>query len=128
MRRKWNNMSRQRGNWKLLTAAAFLFTTACSHIPTETERETEREAASSAWVDCVVEAVIRFDDGKTDPVSIAYGIAPQCAVQYSQLTRITAQQLSSTQSGRVHILNLMKDDEIKSITSAILIHRSPPNG
>jgi hypothetical protein len=44
------------------------------------------ENLNSAWGDCIMDAVIHMDDGKTDPVSLAYGIAPQCAGIYQRLS------------------------------------------
>lgn len=68
-------------------------------------------------------AVMRMDDGKTDPVSLAYGLAPQCAVQYQ---RFSAAQVSSsfTEGGQAAQRQLWREKEVQMITSAILIYRS----
>lgn len=80
-------------------------------------------ALMDAYGDCVMATVIRMDDGKTDPVSLAYGIAPQCAVQYGQLTDAQVGQMLTENSQNAQ-RRLMRDQELRLITSAILIHRS----
>jgi hypothetical protein len=44
--------------------------------------EAEKAAVEQPWTDCVARAINRLDDGKSDPVSIAYRIEPLCAVLY----------------------------------------------
>jgi hypothetical protein len=77
----------------------------------------------TAYGDCVMAAVIRVDDGKTDPVSMAYGIAPQCGVLYQQLTEAEVSQFI-TDVGQANMRRVMRDKEVQVVTSAILIHRS----
>jgi len=67
--------------------------------------------------------VKRLDDGKTDPVSIAYGIASQCAELYAQLTNIMVSQ-NITENGQIAMREQMRSGEIKLITSAILTFRA----
>jgi hypothetical protein len=83
----------------------------------------ETKSLMDVWGDCVMGAVIRMDDGKTDPVSLAYGIAPQCATQYQ---RFTESELSNyiTENGQRAQRQLWKEKEVQMITSAVLIHRS----
>lgn len=50
----------------------------------------QSQGLQAAYADCVAAAVARMDDGRTDPVSLAYGIAPMCAVQYNRLTEANA--------------------------------------
>ena len=88
-----------------------------------TANEPELAAVRSAWGDCVATAVRRLDDGKSDPLSIAVGVSPQCAVQYEALTEMMLAPYT-TEEGRENIRQGMKDNEIKLITSAILIFRS----
>lgn len=44
--------------------------------------EAEKAAVEQPWTDCVARAINRLDDGKFDPVRIAYGIEPSWAVLY----------------------------------------------
>jgi hypothetical protein len=64
--------------WKVFIAALSL--SGCMTTAEETK------GLMDTWGDCVMSAVIRMDDGNADPVSLAYGIAPQCAVQYQRFT------------------------------------------
>jgi hypothetical protein len=76
-----------------------------------------------AWGDCVMATVIRMDDGKTDPVSLAYGIAPQCSEQYQ---RFSEAEVSGyiTENGQRAQRQLLRDKEVQMITSAVLIKRA----
>jgi hypothetical protein len=85
--------------------------------------ESGRAAATSAYGDCVNQAVSRMDDGKTDPVSMAYGIAPQCAVQYQVLSQIMIRE-NFTENGQIAMRQQMRDGELRLVTSAIITHRS----
>lgn len=83
----------------------------------------ESDAITKAYADCIWDVVVRMDDGKTDPVSLAYGIAPQCAVEYRRVTEVLLNRMI-TQSGQIAAEQTMKDQELRGVTSAILIHRS----
>jgi hypothetical protein len=85
--------------------------------------EAEMADARKVWGDCVLNAVMQLDDGKSDPVSIAYGVAPLCAVQYERLSHMLVSQ-AITDSGQAYARQSMKDDEVKMITSAVLTYRS----
>lgn len=82
-----------------------------------------KKAVTKAWGDCIMAAVQRFDDGKSDPASMAYGIAPKCAVEYNQLTEAMVQEYW-TQVGQIHMRAQMADNEGKLTTSAILTWRN----
>lgn len=101
-------------------AAACLVLAACATA------DVVNSPASKEWGDCIAKAVKRFDDGKTDPVSIAYGVAPQCGVQYQQLTELMVSQYM-TEGGQANMRALMRANEVKSITSAVLIFRKGPD-
>ena len=65
-----------------LTLLGVALLSACS---TSVPVSTEETAASKEWGDCVMAAVKRLDDGHSDPMSIAYGVAssvqrPLCEV------------------------------------------------
>ena len=66
--------------------------------------------------------VIRMDDGRTDPVSLAYGIAPQCAAHYQ---RFVETEVGSylTENAQKAQRQLWKEKEVQMITSAVIIHR-----
>lgn len=82
-----------------------------------------KDAAREAWGDCVLHAVQRLDDGRTDPVSIAAGVSPKCAVEYARLSEAMISE-NFTERGQANMRNLMRDGEIKLITSAVLTHRA----
>jgi hypothetical protein len=84
--------------------------------------EPDVAAARKAWGDCIMNAVMRLDDGKTDPLSLAYGIGPQCAVEYQQLTDQMLRPMY-TEKGIAYMREFMRANETKMITSAVLIKR-----
>lgn len=90
---------------------------------TTAEVDTSREQ----WGDCIAGAVARVDDGRTDPASVAYGVAPMCATQYAALTNAFVQKSAITTEGQDFYRQRMRADEIRLITSAILIRRSKKN-
>jgi hypothetical protein len=83
----------------------------------------ERQSIQHDWQVCIMRAVKQLDDGRSDPTSIAYGIAPQCAVLYQQFTDAMVGE-NITEGGQAHMAGLMRTNELKMITSAILIHRA----
>lgn len=86
--------------------------------------QAEKTAARDAWGDCVRDAVQRLDDGHTDPVSLAVGIGPQCALQYGRLTdAMTSGYI--TAAGQANMRIEMRANEIRLITAAIIAHRAP---
>lgn len=108
----------------LMRKISFIFI-AISLSGCATANDPDTVAATNAWSNCVADAVKRLDDRKSDPVSIATGISPQCAAQYRALTdRMVGQFI--TEGGRENMRQKMKEDEIKEITSAVLIFRSHP--
>jgi hypothetical protein len=42
--------------------------------------DAQKDAVRNAWGDCIMQAITRLDDGKSDPLSVAVGVAPQCAL------------------------------------------------
>jgi hypothetical protein len=101
--------------WRILLASFLL--SGCITSAEETKN------LMDVWGDCVMAAVIRMDDGKTDPVSLAYGIAPQCAVQYQQFTSAETGNYITVR-GQDAQRQLWRDKEVQMITSAVLIHRT----
>jgi len=63
--------------------------------------------------------VKRLDDGKSDPVSIAYGIAPQRGELYAHLTDIMVSH-NIPENGQIAMRERMKSGEVQMITSAIV--------
>jgi hypothetical protein len=82
----------------------------------------ETKSLMDAWGDCVMAAVIRMDDGRTDPVSLAYGIAPQCAVQYQRFTEELGNYI--TERGTAIQRQMWKEKEVQMVISAVLIYRT----
>jgi hypothetical protein len=60
---------------RLALVFSLLAVTGCSHEALSATLT----SAQKAWGDCVMAAVMRTDDGHSDPVSVAYGVSPQCA-------------------------------------------------
>jgi len=70
--------------------------------------------------------VKRLDDGKSDPVSIAYGIAPQRGELYAHLTDIMVSH-NIPENGQIAMRERMKSGEVQMITSAIVAFRAARN-
>jgi len=100
-----------------VVALAFVLA-GCAHALTEAELAQARKP----FADCVIREVARLDDGKSDPLSVANGIAPACALQYEELTR-TLMQEAAAEKGKDFLRQRTREDELQSITSAILIYR-----
>lgn len=83
----------------------------------------DKDAARNAWADCIARAVDRLDDGRTDPVSIAVGVAPQCAGQYQRFSEMMIAE-NITEGGQANMRRQMRDGEIKLVTSAVLTRRA----
>lgn len=84
--------------------------------------DSELKAVTQPWGDCVWNAISHLDDGKSDPVSISYGIEPVCAAQYEQIIQ-TALKGMATIEAQTSVRRIYQDGELKQITSAILIYR-----
>jgi hypothetical protein len=84
-------------------------------------------AAVDAWRDCVMSAIERVDDGKFDPMSVAYGISPMCSTFYD---KVRQSQMSGmiTQKGQESMSATLKENELRMIVSAILAHRAQARG
>jgi hypothetical protein len=103
-------------------AVVLLLLAGCSHPATDAEMTAEMTAANKAFVDCVWTATTQLDDGKSDPVSVAYGIEPSCAVQSNQLMNIVLQG-ARTEAGVLERRQMWPDHELKVVVSAILTYR-----
>jgi hypothetical protein len=101
---------------RTMAFASLVLLTACAS-------QAEKTAARDAWSDCVAQAVKRLDDGKTDPVSIAYGVAPQCASLYNHLSEMMIRE-NITDAGQANMQTQMRAGEIPLITNAILNYRA----
>lgn len=83
----------------------------------------DRDSARAAWSSCIDQAIQRLDDGRTDPVSMATGIAPHCAMQYQRLTdRMVGANI--TARGQADMRLMMREEEIKLVTAAVVSSRS----
>jgi len=54
----------------ILVIGAALLLAECASVE---DRMAEAKPALDAWSKCIMRAIARLDDGKTDPVSMAYG-------------------------------------------------------
>jgi hypothetical protein len=106
-------------------AATGLIVAACSVLDYEPPDVAiaEKEAAETAYNDCLLHSVALLDDGKSDPVSIAQGVQPTRAALYEKLTQ-TVVSRATTQKGKDDARAMYKDGEIRAITNAILFYRS----
>src|SRR5579862_1875341 len=91
----------------MVTSAALL--SACA---TASTKDDPAKKALELWGDCVMKAISQMDDGKTDPLSLAYGISPRCGVQYNDYTQIMINE-NWTEGGQNAARQLAKDDELK---------------
>jgi len=83
----------------------------------------DKQADAAAWTDCVNQAAAHFDDGKSDPAGIAQNVQRHCAPLYQRLTQTVVGE-HYTSAGRADTAALMKDNELKQITAAILTYRA----
>lgn len=88
-----------------------------------TDAQVDAKPLLDAWGDCVASAVLRMDDGKTDPVSIAYAIAPQCAALYQRFSEAEVGNYITENAQRAQ-RQLWREKEVQMISSAVLIFRS----
>lgn len=99
----------------LLTASVLL--SGCASAP---DRGTETVRAE--WGACIARQVARLDDGRADPVSIAYGAAPGCKTLYADLTEIMVRR-NFTEGGQMAMRQQMRDGELELVTAAVLARR-----
>lgn len=85
--------------------------------------EASQNAASAAYADCTMAAVKRFDDGRSDPASVAMGVAGACAGQYAQLSQ-HMQGRMFTEGGQASMRDTMRTNEVRLATSAVLSYRA----
>jgi hypothetical protein len=109
----------------IILAAAGLIVAACSEFDYDPPDVAiaAKEASESVYNDCVLRSVARLDDGKSDPVSVAYLVQPTCAALYEKLTQTVVSRIT-TQKGKDDARAMYKDGEIRAITNAIYIYRS----
>lgn len=108
------------GRWKILSALIPLVAAGCA---AGASQDQQIAVARQQWGDCVMDEVKRLDDGKTDPVSLAVGIAPRCKPQYLALTQVMAAPMV-TQRGDYEMRQEMRQGEIQLVTAAIVSWRS----
>lgn len=88
---------------------------------TQTATQKEITTAVEPWGDCVWKAVSRFDDEKSDPVSISMGVEPMCGNLYEQAIQVATRGMSP--EAETAVRQQWKDGEMKLITAAVLTHR-----
>ncbi len=78
-----------------------------------------QNAKMADWQNCVSEAALKLDDGKSDALSIAYGIEPACALKYrAWMSPITS--LATTAGEGQYAQQVSSDEEIKLLTNMVL--------
>lgn len=75
------------------------------------------------WHACIVSAVNQLDDGKTDPMSVAYGVQPRCAGYYQQVVQAQVAQML-TENSQIAQRQFVQSQELKLITNQVLSHRT----
>jgi hypothetical protein len=99
-------------------AVVLLALAGCSQPATDAETA----AVNKAFTDCVWTATTQLDDGKSDPVSVAYGIEAACAVQYEQVIQTALKGVMNARSVPV-VRQKWEDHELQMIVPAILVYR-----
>lgn len=82
-----------------------------------------KTAATEAYAACTMDAVRRLDDGRSDPASIAMGVAGACTGQYGALTNVMVDEMS-TENSQAFMRNKMRGDELRTATAAVLTYRA----
>lgn len=85
--------------------------------------ESAQKALEAAYADCTMAAVQRLDDGRSDPASVAMGVAGACAGQYAQLSW-QMQGQAFTEGGQAAMRDQMRTNELRLATSAVLTYRA----
>lgn len=85
--------------------------------------EAAQKAATAAYGDCAMAAVKRLDDGRSDPASVAMGVAGACAGQYQQLS-LQMQGQMLTDNSQAYMRDLMRTNELRLATNAVLTYRA----
>lgn len=85
--------------------------------------ETNKDAARQAYSACTMAAVARLDDGRSDPASVAMGVAGACAGQYAMLSD-TMQGDMITVRGQNAMRDQMQSNELRLATAAVLTYRA----
>jgi hypothetical protein len=83
----------------------------------------EKHATLSAWVSCVRHAANQLDDGKSDPVSVAFGIEPVCAGLYGQFTEASVVS-EDTPGAMSDLRRRYASQELPLITTIVLTGRA----
>ena len=120
-RRERTPISAREAAVRTLFVALAIVLTGCAPAPWATD--SEKAAAEHPWLDCVLQAIARLDDGKSDPVSIAYGIEPSCAVLYQKVIQTNLKSLR-TDAGLRYGQRLYNDMELQTIAAGILTYRA----
>ena len=100
-------------------AVFVLLVAGCSSTPPADDTATARRD----WVTCISNAVKAQDDGVSDPVIIADGIEPQCAVQHENVIQVASQGLM-TDAGKAEARRVFTEGELQLVTSAVMAYRA----
>ena len=83
----------------------------------------EKEGATRAWISCLNAAVLRYDDHKSSPVEIAYGILPACSTQFHAVEDVYSAGLSLDAYYGV-LQPRMERDALQTATAVVLKERA----
>ena len=78
---------------------------------------------AKAYTDCIFRALPQMDDGKSDPLSIAVGVAPRCAPEWNALSQLMIDTMT-TEKSQDYMRAQMQSHEIQLATSAVLAYRA----
>ena len=92
-------------------------------VADEASQRASENAAKEAYADCTIAAVKRFDDGRSDPASIAVGVAGACSGQYAQLS-LRMQDGMTTENSQAYMRDQMRSNELRLATAAALTYRA----
>jgi hypothetical protein len=85
--------------------------------------ETAQRAALAVYNDCTMAAVRRLDDSRSDPASVAMGVAGACSGQYQQLS-LQMQGQMLTDNGQAYMRDQMRTNELRLATDTVLTYRA----
>ena len=79
--------------------------------------ESSQHAAEDAYATCAMDAARRLDDDRSDPASIAMGVASACSGQYTRLAQAMAEPTEN-------VRDQTRTEELRLATTAVLTYRN----
>lgn len=106
---------------RLPATGLLLILTGC--MADDAAQKASEKAATDAYAECTMTAVRRLDDGRSDPASIAMGVAGACNGFYQAMT-IQMQQKATTEVGQRYVRDEARANELRLATAAVLTYRA----